>query len=54
MSPASHKYVDQQKVYNLIGREILDNAWYLVNYAGKAIIAVCLPMGRLEQENHTL
>lgn len=49
MYPASHKYVDQQKIYNLIGREILDNAWYVNVYTGKATIAVCLLMARLEQ-----
>lgn len=51
MSPATHKYVDQQKIYNLIGREILDNAWYVIIYTGKDIIAACLLMDRPEQGN---
>jgi hypothetical protein len=27
MHPTSNRYIDQQKVYNLIGKEILENAW---------------------------
>lgn len=48
MYPATNKYVDQQKIYSLIGREILDNAWYVIFYTGKATIAACLPMDRPE------
>ena len=44
MTPTSSKYVDQQKVYNIIGKEMLENAWYILNYLGKAIIAVFLLM----------
>jgi hypothetical protein len=51
MLPTSNRYVDQQKIYNVIGREILENAWYLVDYSGKALIAAYLRTDKLEQEN---
>lgn len=49
MYPATNKYVDQMKIYNIIGKEMLENAWYIVKYLGKAIIAVCLHMDKPEQ-----
>ena len=53
MYPATNKYVDQQKIYNIIGKEILENAWYLVKYLGKAITAVFLLTAKQERENLT-
>lgn len=51
MHPTTCKYIDQQKIYNIIGREMLENAWYDRNYSGKAITAVFLLMDKPEQEN---
>lgn len=49
MYPITRKYVDQQKIYNLIGKEMLENAWYVLKYSGKATTAVFSHMDKQEQ-----
>jgi hypothetical protein len=53
MYPATNKYVDQQRIYNIIGKEILNNAWYFVEYSGKVITVVFSLTVKQERENHT-
>ena len=52
--PVDEKYADQKKVYEEIGSDILVNAWYTVDYSGRAITAVFSPMDRQAQASPTL
>ena len=47
MEPITEKYIDQTRLYNVVGQEILSNAWYYFGYLGMVITAVFLLMGRL-------
>lgn len=54
MIPENEKYWSQERVFNEVGLEIINNAWYVSSWhLGRDTIAVYLLMARLGQENPT-
>ena len=51
MEPITEKYIDQNRIYNIIGKEILQDAWYHSVDTGMATTAASLPMAKREQES---